>query len=204
MRGVAALAAFAAPLAAAAGGGPLGIDNPVDADDATGPLKRSNQKALQYATIAVVLGSALWDGSDTRYGRTAWQATDAMAIGAITAEVMKVTFSRSRPSQSSSPNEWFQGSGHRSFPSGEVMLVTTAVVPFILEYQHDEPAVWALAALPVYDAVARVRSQAHWQTDVLASLAIGSAIGYYTHERAIPISVGLLPREVTIGWKKSF
>jgi membrane-associated phospholipid phosphatase len=201
---MAALAAVGVPVAAAAGGGPLGIDNPVDAGDATGVFNRSNQKALQYATIAAVLGSALWEGSDTRYGRTAWQATDAMVLGAVTAEVMKVTFSRSRPSQSSSPNEWFQGSGHNSFPSGEVMLVTTAVVPFILEYRSEYPAVWGLAALPVFDAIARVRSQAHWQTDVLASLVIGSAIGYYAHERDIPISVGLLPRGVTIGWKKSF
>jgi len=56
----------------------------------------------------------------------------------------------------------------------------------------------------VYDGVARMKSRAHWQTDVLASFAIGSAIGYYAHSRTSSLSVGLLPHGVTVGWKKSF
>ena len=64
--------------------------------------------------------------------------------------------------------------------------------------------VWALAALPVYDGVARMKSQAHWQSDVLVGAAMGAAIGYYSHDRAIPLSVTLLPRAVTIGYSKKF
>jgi membrane-associated phospholipid phosphatase len=84
------------------------------------------------------------------------------------------------------------------------MTVTTAVVPFILEYGAEHPAVWALAVLPVYDGIARVKSKGHWPSDVLASMAIGSAIGVYSHNRLLPISVGVLPRGVTIGWKTTF
>ncbi|MEO8925283.1 MAG: hypothetical protein ABI330_21075 [Caldimonas sp.] len=45
---------------------------------------------------------------------------------------------------------------------------------------------------------------AHWQSDVLASFAIGSGIGYDLHSRSSSITVGLLPHGMTAGWKKSF
>jgi hypothetical protein len=181
-----------------------GIDHRLDQDEATGIWSRSNQKFLEVATPLVVIAGALWEGDDTRYGHASWQAVDSLAIGAVTAAGMKVIFTRARPSQTDDPNRWFQGHGHYSFPSGEVMEVTTAVTPFILEYGADHPAVWALELLPAYDAIARVKSQAHWQTDVLASFAIGTAIGYYTHSRPTGISVGVLPHGLTVGWKKSF
>jgi len=72
--------------------------------------------------------------------------------------------------------------------------VTTAVTPFVLEYGPSHPAAYALELLPIYDAIARVKSQAHWQTDVLASLAIGPGIGWYAHQRDVPIMVKVLPR----------
>jgi undecaprenyl-diphosphatase len=84
------------------------------------------------------------------------------------------------------------------------MEITIAVTPFVLEYGAEHPAVWALELPPVYDAIARVRSQAHWQTDVLASLAIGTAIGYGAHSRPTSLTVGVLPRGITIAWKRSF
>jgi undecaprenyl-diphosphatase len=84
------------------------------------------------------------------------------------------------------------------------MVVTTAITPIVLEYGNEYPAVWALELLPAYDAVARVKVRAHWQSDVLASFVIGTAIGAYAHSRTSSISVGVLPRGVTVGWKKSF
>ena len=46
-----------------------------------------------------------------------------------------------------------------------------------LEYGHDNPAVYALELLPLYDAIARVKVQSHWQTDVLAGFALGAVTG---------------------------
>jgi undecaprenyl-diphosphatase len=189
--------------AASAGGGPLGIDHAVAAQN-SGIWKRSNQVFLQEVTPLVVVGGALWLGDDSRLGHTYWQSVDSLVIGTITSEGMKRVFGRTRPSETNDPNQWFKGSGHRSFPSGEVMEITTAVTPFVLEYGRDYPAVYALALLPVYDAIARVKVRAHWQTDVLASMLIGTGIGYYAHERSSAISVGILPRGVTIGWSKRF
>jgi membrane-associated phospholipid phosphatase len=176
-----------------------GIDHKIDPPQDTGIWARSNQLALQNLTIVTVLGGALWLGSDGVVGHTFWQSVDSSVLGATTVAVMKPLFSRARPSQTDDPGEWFQGHGHNSFPSGEVMLVTTAVTPFVLEYGPEHPAVYALELLPLYDGIARVKSQAHWQTDVLASFAIGTGIGWYAHGRELPISVKLLPRGITIG-----
>jgi len=181
-----------------------GIDHKIDPPQDTGIWSRSDQQALQKLTVLTVLGGALWLGSDEPLGHTFWQAVDSTTIGAVTAEVMKPLFSRARPRQTDDPGAWFQGSGHNSFPSGEVMLVTTAITPFVLEYGPEHPAVYALELLPIYDGIARIKSQAHWQTDVLASLAIGTGIGWYAHERALPISVKLLPRGITIGLHVQF
>src|SRR5258708_6499863 len=144
------------------------------------------------------------EGDGTRLGHASWQAVDSLVLGAAAAQGMKYVFSRSRPAQTDDPNLWFQGHGNHSFPSGEVMAVTTAVTPFILEYASEHPAVWALEVLLAYDAIARVKIQAHWQSDVLASFLIGSAVGAYAHSRASPTSVGVLPRGITTGLKTSF
>jgi len=199
--GVSALAFAAMGMAQA--GGLFGIDHRVAFDD-SGIWKRRNQLILQDLTPIVVLAGALWEGDDSRFGHTSWQSIDSMLIGSVTAAGMKLAFSRARPTQTDDPNQWFKGHGHNSFPSGEVMEITTAVTPFILEYGAEHPAVYALELLPLYDAIARVKVRAHWQTDVLASFLIGTGIGYYAHTRSSSITVGVLPRGVTIGWKKSF
>jgi len=184
-------------------GGPLGIDHRLNYDD-SGIWGRNNQTLLLNAALVGVAGAALWEGDQSRFGHTMWQTVDAVAIGLVTAAVMKPVFSRERPRETDDPNRWFKGNGHDSFPSNEVMAITTSVTPLILEYGSEYPAVWALALLPLYDGVARMKVQAHWQTDVLASLAIGAAIGYYTHSRPTSLTVGLLPGGFTVGWKTTF
>jgi undecaprenyl-diphosphatase len=181
----------------------LGIDHKVPLDE-SGIWSRNVQRAVEYGSVAVVFGGALWFGANGSPGHTFWQSVDSTVLGALTAAVMKPVFSRARPSQTDDPGKWFQGSGHNSFPSGEVIQITTAVTPFILEYGPRQPAVYGLALLPVYDAIARVKSQAHWQTDVLTSLAIGSGIGWFAHGRESPISVEVLPHGITVGVHTQF
>ena len=59
---------LAAVFQAQAGGGPLGIDHRL-AYDNSGIWKRSNQTFVEYGTLAVVIGGALWEGGETRLGR---------------------------------------------------------------------------------------------------------------------------------------
>jgi undecaprenyl-diphosphatase len=184
-------------------GGPLGIDHLVPYDN-SGIWNRSNQDALRYGTFLVVVGGALWLGDQSRIGHAFWQATDSLALAGVTAAVLKPIFSRSRPAQSPDPDLWFQGHGHNSFPSGEVAEITSAVTPFMLEYGPQYPAVYALALLPLYDGVARIKVQAHWQTDVLAGIALGAASGYYAHSRPSSFFVQVLPKGVSVGLRTRF
>ncbi|MFS8137944.1 MAG: phosphatase PAP2 family protein [Thermomonas sp.] len=190
--------------ACAFAGGPLGIDHRV-AFDNSGIWKRSYQKDLAAGAALTVLGGALFADSDTRLGRTFDQSLDAMVFTAGTTTVMKYAFSRERPIQDANPNDFFKGHGYQSFPSGEVAEISAVVTPFIAEYGSDHPAAWALAVLPVYDAIARVKVQGHWQSDVLVGAAVGVGWGLYSHHRKTPLIMGLLPgRGLMVGYHKKF
>ena len=197
-----AMLAASGPIALA-GGGPLGIDHRIAFDD-SGIWARHDQQALEIGVIAVELGGALWLGADDPFGRTLWQTIDASVASSITAQVAKYAFGRERPSQSDNPNEWFKGSCCQSFPSGEVTLQASFVTPIIVNYHAEHPWVWALEALPLYDGIARLKTRAHWQTDVLAGWAIGSAFGYYATTRAEPFFVSILPKGITAGIRTKF
>ncbi len=186
-----------------AGGGPLGIDHKIGYDQ-SGIWKHSNQIDLIGLMVVGETAGALWEGGETRLGRTYWQAIDSTLLGSASSEILKQTITRARPDQENDPNKWFQGKGHYSFPSGEVTAVTSIVTPFVLEYGRDNPAVYALEALPAYVGVARLKAQAHWQTDVLAGFALGTASGYYTHSRERPFVLSALPGGFMVGLKKQW
>jgi len=186
-----------------ADGGPLGIDH-AWALDQSGIWARHYQTALQFSVIAVEVGGALWLGNDDRLGHTFWQTIDSSVVAGIASQALKLTFSRARPNQGNDPDKWFQGHCCESFPSGEVTLQASFVTPLIVNYRNDTPWIWALELLPLYDSIARLKSQAHWQTDVLAGWALGSAVGYWSASRKTPIFVQVLPRGVSIGLSKRF
>jgi undecaprenyl-diphosphatase len=186
-----------------AGGGPLGIDHKLSYDN-SGIWKRSNQTALQDLLIAGEIAGALWEGGESRLGKTYWQAIDSSAIDAVSTEALKRVFTRPRPAQDDNPNHWFQGGNHHSFPAGEPAAVTSITMPFVFEYAHDYPAVYALVLLPAYDSIARVKVQAHWQTDVLAGVALGTGTAYFAHTRDNPIILSVLPQGFMVGLRHKF
>lgn len=189
---------------AQAGSGLLGLDHYVPYDD-SGIWARKNQLLLVNSLMVAEVVAGVWEGGDTRFGRTMWKSIDASLLGGVASEVMKYTFSRSRPSQSTDPNQWFQGSGHESFPSGEVTIVSAIVTPVVCEYGHDQPAVYALELLPVYDAIARVKVHGHWQSDVLAGFALGTTAGYFMHRRTqTPFVLNVMPHAIYVGLSKQF
>jgi len=118
---------------------------------------------------------------------------------------MKYVVSRERPSETNDPDSFFQGPSHQSFPSGEVAEISSVVTPFIAEYRHDHPAVYLLAVLPAYDAIARVKVHGHWQSDVLVGAGVGIAWGIYAHHRKTPLFLGALPGHgLMVGYAKQF
>ncbi|MGY3040457.1 membrane-associated phospholipid phosphatase [Rhodanobacter sp. TND4EL1] len=188
---------------ALASGGPLGIDHRIHYDN-TGIWKRSNQKVLIYGTITTVVGGALVFGDQDKLGDTFWRSVDALAVTSLGTTGLKYAFQRERPSQTSDPNRFFAGTHAQSFPSGEVAAISAAVTPFMVNYGQDHPAVYALALLPVYDAIARVKTRGHWQSDVLVGAAIGTGVGLWASHRHSPLIIGWLPGGFQVGFIHHF
>jgi hypothetical protein len=188
-----------------AAGGPFGIDHEWTYDN-SGIWKRNNQEILEYGLIAGEVGGALWEGGETRLGRTLWQSVDASAASGIVALAMKYAFSRVRPIESNNdPNLWFKGHGNQSFPSGEVTEVSAIVTPLVLEYGRDQPWTYALEALPIYDGIARMKVQAHWASDVIAGYALGTTAGWLMHRNTdTPYILSVMPHGIYVGFSKKF
>lgn len=186
-----------------ASGGPLGIDHRLHYDN-SGIWKRGNQKALAYGTILTVASGALVFGDNDKLGDTFWRSVDAMVLTGVTVTAAKYTFRRERPSTTNDPDHWFKGSSAKSFPSGEVSMISAAVTPFIVNYGNDHPMVYALALLPAYDAVARMKTRGHWQSDVLVGAAIGTGFGIWAAKRHSPLVLSWLPGGFEVGFVHRF
>ena len=196
------LAAALPPMARAAGG-PFGIDHRI-AYDNSGIWQRRDQRIFMGATVVAVVGGSLLLGDQGKLGDTFWRSLDSMAVSATVAQGMKWTFQRERPSQTSDPNRFFRGTRYESFPSGEVTAIAGAVTPFVVAYGHDHPAVYALELLPLYDAIARVKTRGHWQSDVLVGWALGTGVGIWAAHRDSPLILGWLPGGFQVGFIHRF
>ncbi|RDI97534.1 phosphatase PAP2 family protein [Dyella solisilvae] len=172
--------------------------------DNSGIWKRSTQNFVFYGTGLAIGGGALWLGDENRLGDTFWRAADAMVMSGITTQTMKWVFQRERPSQTDDPNKFFQGWGAHSFPSNEVGAISAAVTPFIATYGKEQPSVYLLALLPAYDAVARVKTHGHWQSDVLVGAAVGTGMGLWAVHRSSPWTISLLPDGFRLGYSHYF
>jgi undecaprenyl-diphosphatase len=196
-----------APACFAGDRGPFGIDYLLTYDN-SGIWNRRYQETLEYGLIAFEVGGALWEGGETRFGRTLWKSIDASVASAIVVQIMKYSFSRVRPIDSGpggDPNLWFKGHGNQSFPSGEVASTASILTPIMLEYGPDHPWVYALELLPIYHGIARMKVQAHWQSDVLAGFAIGTAAGWLVHSNPnAPFILQVMPHGIYVGIGKRF
>jgi membrane-associated phospholipid phosphatase len=172
--------------------------------DASGMWNPNVFRGIVGALTIAQVGGALWEGSESRFGKTMWQGIDSEIIGDVAAEAGKYIFTRSRPTPQDNPCLWFQGGKNHSFPSGEASVAAALVTPYVIEYANDNPAAYALLLLPLYVGAARIKNQAHWQTDVLAGWAVGGLSGWYAHSRDTPILIEILPHGFAIGFKTQF
>jgi undecaprenyl-diphosphatase len=63
----------------------------------------------------------------------------------------------------------------------------------------------ALELLPIYDGVARMKVQGHWQSDVIAGWAIGTAAGWWMQRNPdSPFVLRAMPQGVYLGMHKKF
>ena len=142
--------------------------------DASGVWNPNVYRGVVGALTVAEIGGAVWEGSETRFGKTMWQGIDSELIAGVTATAGKYIFTRVRPSTADNPCLWFQGGSNYSFPSGEASVAAALVTPYVLEYGSEYPVTYALLLLPLYVGAGRIKNQAHWQTDVLAGWALGA------------------------------
>ena len=172
--------------------------------DASGIWNPDVYRGIVGALTVAQVGGAVWEGSESRFGKTMWQGIDSEIIGGVTATAGKYIFTRTRPSTTDNPCLWFQHGSNYSFPSGEAAVSAALVTPYVIEYAHDYPATYALLLLPLYVGAGRIKNQAHWQTDVLAGWAVGGLSGWYAHSRETPFMIELLPHGFQVGYKTQF
>jgi membrane-associated phospholipid phosphatase len=172
--------------------------------DASGVWNPNVYRGLVGVLTAAQIGGAVWEGSDTRFGKTMWQGIDSEIVAGVSATAGKYIFTRARPGDGNNPCLWFQGGSNYSFPSGEASVAAALVTPYILEYANDYPAAYVLLLLPAYIGAGRIKNQAHWQTDVLAGWAVGGLSGWFAHSRDVPIMIQLLPHGFQVGYGKQF
>src|SRR5262245_50030230 len=82
------LASWVVTPSARADAGPFGIDHRLNFDN-TGIWKRDYQNALIGVLLVGEVSGALWEGGDTRFGKTLWQSIDSTVIGGVTSQVLK-------------------------------------------------------------------------------------------------------------------
>ncbi|HWG71979.1 MAG TPA: phosphatase PAP2 family protein [Steroidobacteraceae bacterium] len=196
--------AWAAACAIALGSGAARADNFLDhrlGKDTGGIYSLQDGVPISLGLLAA--GCALWQGTTDRLGKTCWEAGESGVAAVVAAEALQFATGRQSPAATGDPNRWFSG-GKGSFPSTHVSLTTAVVTPFIFQYFHDDPWVGALAVLPAYEMVARVRAREHWQTDVIAGAALGFAFGAYEAHRDNPLVFSLLPGGAYVGFHHSF
>ncbi len=179
------------------------VDHVVSYDD-SGMWDPTVYRSIVGGLTIAEIGGALWEGSETRFGKTMWQGMDAEIVAGASAAVGKKIFTRVRPNNGGDPCLWFQGGSNYSFPSGEAAVSAALVTPYILEYGSEHPATYALLLLPLYVGTARIKNQAHWQTDILAGWTVGGLSGWFTHNLDTPIMIRLLPHGAELGLKAQF
>ncbi len=172
--------------------------------DASGVWNSNVYRGIVGGLTVAEIGGAVWEGSETRFGKTMWQGIDSEILAGVAATAGKYIFTRTRPNTADNPCLWFQGGSNYSFPSGEASVAAALVTPYVLEYGREYPVTYALLLLPLYVGAARIKNQAHWQTDVLAGWAVGGVSGWYAHSRDVPIMIELLPHGFQIGYRKQF
>jgi membrane-associated phospholipid phosphatase len=172
--------------------------------DASGAWNQNVSSGLVGALTVAQVAGAVWEGSETRFGKTMWQGIDSQIIAGVAATAGKYIFTRVRPNTANNPCLWFQGGSNYSFPSRETSVAAALVTPYVLEYAGEYPAAYALLLLPLYVGAGRIKNQEHWQTDVLAGWIVGGLSGWYAHSRDVPITIELLPRGFAIGYKRKF
>lgn len=144
---------------------------------------------------AVIIGTSMYAvgrlSHDERLAEVGLHGTEALLVGSLVADGLKLTFGRARPfvdTVSPNPNNWqlfrgFKGGDYQSFPSGHTVSAFAAAAAVSSETSRWWPAVTYYGIGPVLYAgaaavgISRMYNNRHWASDVILGAAIGTFAG---------------------------
>ncbi len=119
-----------------------------------------------------------------------WNMLESAGLASLTGFVMKYTFGRRRPYQTTDPNKWFAGG--TSFPS---LHVTAAFAIGTVLAESGNPRIRWLRRVIGYGvglgtAYLRMKHNAHWFSDTVAAAALGIATAHFVMDRRADQDMG--------------
>lgn len=158
-----------------------------------------------YAGLLVGgLYSSAWLGENKRHLQFANQLVEGYLLAAGAAQLLKVTFNRSRPSEDQGPYAFYQGTvfntAFRSMPSGH----TAVAFAFARIIHHNTSSRWisySAHALALGTAWSRMYDNRHWASDVLVGAALGWWIGEVVAGKQVQISLAPSGTGLGVVWQ---
>lgn len=134
---------------------------------------------MQWVTGGLFLATLATD--DARLQDAAFTSFQSGVYAMLLSGAAKGLFGRVRPYEVDDPARFRPFSGHRSFPSGHTTLAFAIATPWAVYYPG--PLTYGLMGLSTVTAAARLTTEHHWFTDVVAGAAIGTLTGYWLAKR---------------------
>lgn len=113
----------------------------------------------------------------------AWNMLESAGLASLTGFMMKYTFGRQRPDETTSSNKWFAGGS--SFPS---LHVSAAFAIGTVLAESGNPRIRWIRRVVGYGigigtAYLRMKHNAHWLSDTVAAAALGMATAHFVMDR---------------------
>jgi membrane-associated phospholipid phosphatase len=154
-------------------------------DDA--PLDGEDPNNLDDALPAVVMLAGTWLLAGVVDEPGAWQEVGSMleatVFTAVSTEILKLSFGRQRPNETTDPDQWFESGA--SFPSRHVSIAFA--IGTVLAESGDDRYRWTRRflgyGLAGATAYLRMDHNQHWASDVAAGAALGLSTARFVMNR---------------------
>jgi len=155
--------------------------------DADAPLDGEDPNNLDDALPAAVMLAGTWLLAGIVDEPDGWREVGSMiqatAFTAVSTEILKLSFGRQRPNETTDPDQWFESGD--SFPSRHVSVAFA--IGTVLAESGDDRYRWARRflgyGLAGTTAWLRMDHNQHWASDVAAGAALGLSTARFVMNR---------------------